>query len=158
MSTPKTTPYGLAVLRLAVGTIFLTHGVPKLLGGIGSTAGFFGQLGIPTPTLAAWGITLLEVGGGLLLILGVLVTPVAALFIAHMLTGIVLVHAANGWFVVGPGQGGAEFNVLLAAASLTLILGGPGAFTLGGRPGAHVDAVPTEEPVEATEEELVGVP
>lgn len=158
MSTPRTTPLGLAILRLAVGTIFITHGIPKLFGGIGSTAGFFGQLGIPLPTVTAWTVTMLEVGGGLLLVLGALVTPVAALFVVHMLTGIALVHAANGWFVIGPGQGGAEFNVLLAVASLTLILGGPGSFALGRTPEEHLDATRAEEEAESAEEELVGVP
>lgn len=157
-TTPRTTPYGLAILRLAVGTIFLTHGIPKLLGGAGSTAGFFAQLGVPLPTVAAWGITLLEVGGGLLLILGALVVPVALLFTVHMLTGIALVHAANGWFVVGPGQGGSEFNVLLAAASIALMLGGPGAFSIGRSPATETKAAPTERRAEAREEELVGIP
>lgn len=115
-----------AILRVVAGFIFIMHGYPKLLGGIEGTAGFFGSLGIPLPELAAWSVALLETFGGLALILGLFVTPVAILFAIEMLTGIVLVHAPNGFYVVGPGQGGMEFNLLLIASMLVLILAGPG--------------------------------
>lgn len=133
MTTDARASAGLAILRIAVGVIFLTHGIPKLLGGVPGTADFFGQLGIPAPTIAAWVVTLLEVGGGLLLVLGLLVVPVAVLFIIHMAVGLVLVHLPEGWYVVGPGQGGAEFNVLLIAANLALVLGGGGLWALDSR-------------------------
>lgn len=50
-----------------------------------------------------------------------------------MATGIALVHAPNGFYVIGPGQGGYEFNLLLIAVLLTLILAGPGVWALRGR-------------------------
>lgn len=125
---------GLAILRVVTGVIFVAHGGHKLfVSGVDPVAGFLGQLGVPLATVSAWGITLLEFFGGLALIAGLVVTPVAVLLIVHMLTGIVLVHASNGFYVVGPGQGGVEFNLLLIAGLSTLILAGPGA--------AAVDAV-----------------
>lgn len=129
---------GLAILRVVVGVIFVAHGVPKLTAGAADTAGFFGTLGIPLPTVAAWGITLLEVFGGLLLIVGFLVLPVALLLSLHMLMGIILVHAQNGFYVIGPGQGGVEFNLLVIAANLALILAGPGAAAIDARRGGDV--------------------
>lgn len=71
-------------------------------------------------------MTLLGVAGGVLLLIGLLVPPVAVLLASHMLVGILLVHGANGWYVVGPGQGGAEFNVLLIAGLLALVFAGSG--------------------------------
>lgn len=124
---------GQAILRVVVGVIFVAHGIPKLTGGVGNTAGFLDSLGVPLPALAAWGVTLLEVVGGLCLIAGFLVLPVALLFCVHMLLGIILVHAPNGFYVIGPGQGGIELNLLLIAASLALALGGPGAAAVDGR-------------------------
>lgn len=126
---------GLGILRVVVGVIFVAHGLPKLTGAVGDTAGFFGTLGIPAPTVAAWGITLLETFGGLLLIVGFLVLPVALLLSLHMLMGIILVHAANGFYVIGFGEGGVEFNLLLIAASLALVLAGPGAAAIDARRG-----------------------
>ena len=123
---PRLTDLGLSILRGTIGLIFLTHGWPKLANGASDTAQFFGQLGIPAPGLTAWFITLLEFAGGIALIIGALVSILSVLFIFHMATGIFLVHLSNGWYVIGPGQGGSEFNVLLIAGLLTLLLAGSG--------------------------------
>ncbi|MFP3949425.1 MAG: DoxX family protein [Gemmatimonadota bacterium] len=120
------TDAGLLILRVSVGLIFLTHGWPKLMNGASETAEFFGQLGIPAPGVSAWFITLLEFAGGLALVLGAFVSILSVLFILHMTAGIFLVHLANGWYVIGPGQGGSEFNVLLIASLLLFILAGSG--------------------------------
>jgi putative oxidoreductase len=125
---------GLAILRVVVGVIFIAHGTPKLFaGGMEGTAGFFGSLGIPFPLVAAWLVALLEFLGGLSLVGGLLVTPVSLLLAIHMLAGIVLVHAQNGFYVVGPGSGGIEFNLLLIASLLVLVFGGPGIAAIDGR-------------------------
>ncbi|MEX2529673.1 MAG: DoxX family protein [Gemmatimonadota bacterium] len=117
---------GLFILRAVMGVILLTHGWPKLMNGAAGTAEFFGMLGVPLPMITAWLITLLEVFGGLALIVGLAVPLVSLLFIVHMAAGIFLVHMSEGWFVVGPGTGGAEFNVLLIAGFFALILAGSG--------------------------------
>lgn len=124
---------GLTILRVVLGVIFIAHGIPKLSGGIEATAGFFGTLGIPAPLVAAWFIALLETLGGLMLLVGFFVTPVSLLLVAHMLTGIVLVHAPNGFYVIGPGQGGVEFNLLLIASLLTLVFCGAGLAAIDNR-------------------------
>lgn len=129
---------GLAFLRVIVGIVFVAHGVPKLTGGMEGTAAFFGSLGIPAPTLAAWAIALLETGGGILLVVGFLVTPIAILLAVHMAVGIFLVHIPNGFYVIGPGQGGVEFNLLLVAALMALVFAGPGAGALDARRGGDV--------------------
>ncbi|MDX1624352.1 MAG: DoxX family protein [Gemmatimonadota bacterium] len=136
--TDSRSAWSLTVLRAVAGIIFVMHGYPKLFGGIGNTAGFFEGLGIPLPTIAAWGIAILETAGGLALILGFLVTPVAILLAIHMLAGILLVHLPNGFYVVGPGQGGVEFNLLLIASLLTLIALGPGAASIDESRGSEV--------------------
>lgn len=129
---------GLAFLRVIVGITFIAHGVPKLTGGMEGTAAFFGSLGIPAPTLAAWAIALLETGGGILLVVGFLVTPIAILLAVHMTVGIFLVHIPNGFYVIGPGQNGVELNLLLVAALATLVFAGPGAGALDARRGGDV--------------------
>ena len=46
--TERLQGYGIAVLRVVVGTIFLAHGTQKLLEfGVGGTAAFFSQVGVP---------------------------------------------------------------------------------------------------------------
>lgn len=124
---------GLTILRIVLGVIFIAHGIPKFTTGIEGTAQMFAGLGIPIPLAAAWLIALLETLGGIMLIVGVLVTPVALLLTAQMLTGIVLVHAANGFYVVGGGAGGVEFNLLLGAGLLAMVFCGPGLAAIDNR-------------------------
>jgi putative oxidoreductase len=127
---------GLTILRVVLGVIFIAHGLPKITTGMEGTAQAFAALSIPVPLAAAWLIALLETLGGMLLLVGFLVTPVALLLTAHMLTGIILVHAANGFYVVGAGQGGIEFNLLLGASLLAMVFCGPGLAAIDNR-GSH---------------------
>ncbi|HEV7370067.1 DoxX family protein [Arenibaculum sp.] len=119
--------YAALVLRLALGVMFLAHGLTKVL--VFTPAGteaFFASLGLP-PFLAY--LTMLaEVGGGLLLILGVQVRWVA-LAQLPILLGATVVHAGNGWGFGNPG-GGWEYPAFLAAAQVSLILLGDGALAL----------------------------
>lgn len=127
---------GLAILRVVVGVIFIAHGAPSLFGGMEGTAAFMDSLGIPLPVVAAWTISLLEFLGGISLIVGFLVTPVALLLATHMMAGIILVHAARGFYVLGPNaSGGIEYSLLLTASLLMLVFGGPGLAAMDARHG-----------------------
>lgn len=125
---------GLTILRVVLGVIFIAHGAPRLFGGVEGFAGFLGSLGIPLPVVAAWLVTLLEAFGGLALVLGFLVKPVSLLLAAEMLVAIVLVRAANGFYMVGPqANGGVEFDLILLASLLMLVFGGPGLAAIDSR-------------------------
>src|SRR5262249_40587553 len=68
-------PYGLTVLRLAVGAVFIAHGAQKLFGiwgggGLARTAAYFASLGLNPAYPLAVLVGTLEFGGGLLLVLG----------------------------------------------------------------------------------------
>lgn len=135
---------GLAILRVVLGVIFVSHGAPKLFGGgVEGLSGMLGGMGVPLAGFLAWVVTLLEFFGGIALIAGFMVTPVALLFIVHMLMGIILVHADIGWYVLGPGQGGAEFNTLIIAGLLVLLLAGPGAAAVDAR-GSEPELEPAD--------------
>jgi putative oxidoreductase len=119
--------WGLAVLRVTVGIVFLVHGYQKLFTfGFHGVAGMFGHMGIPLPAFFAVVVTLVEFVGGLLLIVGV-ATRIAAAFIAmYMLGAILFVHAKHGFF----NPSGVEFPLTLLAASICLVLAGGGALSL----------------------------
>ncbi len=125
---------GLAILRVVVGVIFIAHGAPAVFRGMEGTTAVMASLGIPLPVIAAWAVRLLELLGGMSLIAGFLVTPIALLLAIHMMMGIVLVHAARGFYVIDTGaNGGIEFNLLMVAALLMLIFGGPGLAAMDSR-------------------------
>jgi putative oxidoreductase len=115
--------WGLLPLRLVVGLVFVMHGGQKLLVmGIAGTAGFFGQLGIPFPGLAAVAIIVLEIVGGLALLLGFRTRVVALLLLVDMLGALFTVHLRHGFFL----PEGFEFVLTLIGALLTLASAGPG--------------------------------
>jgi putative oxidoreductase len=117
---------GLTVLRVVVGIVFLMHGYQKLFHmHINGVAGFFGHLGIPLPQVAAVVVTLLEFGGGILLIAGVGVRVLAPLFAIDMLVAILTAHLRNGFM----GPGGFEFPLTLLASAVCLALSGGGALS-----------------------------
>lgn len=126
---------GLAVLRIVLGVVFLAHGVPELLAGAERTRATLELLDVslPWPFVAAWAIVLLETIGGACLLLGIFVAPAAFLLAGHMLAGLFLVHLPAGFYVIGRGQGGIEFNLVLAAALLAVLFAGPGIGTLASR-------------------------
>ena len=128
-------PYlGLTILRVVLGVIFIAHGAPSIFGGMEGTIALLESQGIPVPTLTAWFISLLGFVGGMCLIAGFLVTPVALLLVVYMMLGIILVHAARGFYVLGPNaNGGIEYNLLLAASLLMLVFGGPGLAAMDSR-------------------------
>lgn len=127
---------GLTILRIVLGVIFVVHGLPKLTGGIEGTVQFFSGLGIPAPLIAAWFIALLETLGGIALLIGLFVTPAALLLTVHMLTGLILVHAPNGFYVIGGGTNGIEFNLILIASLLAMVFCGPGLAAIDNRNAA----------------------
>jgi putative oxidoreductase len=119
---------GLAILRVVLGFIFAVHGWQKYndIGIAGMQAGF-GQMGVPNAEVFAVLVIVLELVGGVLLILGFLSRPIAALLAVEMIGALVLVHAPNGFFV---NENGYELVLILAAAALTIALAGPGRFSL----------------------------
>lgn len=123
-NTKSTQDWGLLVLRIAVGLVFAVHGAQKLfMFGIDGTSGFLGSLGVPLPQIAAIVVILVELAGGLALLIGLGTRYVAALLAVDMVVALVTVHIANGFFVDG---GGVEFVLVLLATSLFFALNGGG--------------------------------
>jgi len=115
--------WGITVLRLAVGIVFLAHGGQKLfVWGFGNVAAFMGKIGVPAPMLAAIVVTVVEFFGGLALVLGSFTRWAAALLAINMLVAIMTVHLKAGFFL----PAGVEFALTLFAANVALVLLGSG--------------------------------
>jgi putative oxidoreductase len=115
--------WGIAVLRIAVGIVFLAHGGQKLfMVGFGGVAGFLGRLGIPAPMLAAVIVTLVEFLGGLALLLGLFTRWAAIPLALNMAVAILTVHLPGGFFL----PDGYEYALTLLAANVALALLGSG--------------------------------
>jgi len=113
--------YALTFLRIVVALLMFVHGVARIYLGIVDDFGEFLALKeFPLGFYLAWTITIFEIVGSVLLAIGFYVTPLAIVFVGHLLCGIFLVHLKDGWFVVGAGRNGAEFSVLLIASFIAL--------------------------------------
>lgn len=127
MVDTRLAPYGLLILRLALGIMWLSHGLMKIfVFTVPGFAGFLAKIGLP-PALALPFIAA-EIIGGLLLIAGVYARQVSVLLIPIML-GALNFHAGNGWVFSAPG-GGWEYPAFLAITQVVLALAGEGAFAL----------------------------
>ncbi len=125
------------VVRVVLGAVFFAHGAQKMFGwfggrGLSATIGGFRQMNIPpaATTLAAF----TECFGGLALIVGLLARPAALGLIVVMLVAIAKVHGRNGFFLnfaMTPGKGhGYEFNLVLIAMALSILIGGAGVLSI----------------------------
>jgi len=113
------------ILRVVTGLLLAAHGSIRMYAGtVGDFGGFLHSKGLPAGTAIAWTLTLVEILGGILLAAGLFRRWLAAFFIIELLAGIVLVHAQNGWFVVGYQSGGVEYSVLLIVCLVHVASGG----------------------------------
>src|SRR5215471_4713947 len=129
-------------LRLIVGYGFMEHGLAKLAKGPDAFANILQAMGVPGAHFMAWSTILVEILGGLAVILGLFVTlaclPMAAVLLVAMFTvhlpygfssiKLQAVTAAGAQF----GPPGYEVDLLYLACLAALVLGGPGPLTIGG--------------------------
>jgi putative oxidoreductase len=113
---------GPLLLRLAVGIIFILHGISKL-GALDKTASFFAGIGIPAAGFAAGLVAVVELGGGILLILGLFTRQASLLLAIVMIVAILTVKLKMGFPAM-------DIDVVLLAGSLSLLFTGPGKYSL----------------------------
>jgi putative oxidoreductase len=126
----QTAPYGLALLRIALGIAFALHGWSKLSGGMDGVAGFFASLGIPAASLVAWIVMIVELVGGILLIIGFLTQIVGILLALDMLGAIIFAYLGRGAPFIENGAISWERELVFGVAALCLALAGPGAWAV----------------------------
>ena len=130
MNHTNTTGYGTLLLRVVLGAAFMPHALGKLLVFTpAGTAAFFEKIGVPGAL--AWPIILLELIGGIALILGIGTRWFALLLAADLAGAILTVHVHNGYMANNAGGGGVEYVGMWALALVALALQGDGALALG---------------------------
>jgi len=129
-------------LRLIVGYGFMEHGFAKLARGPDSFSAILHAIGVPAPHLMAWATILVEIFGGLAILLGAFVVlasiPMAAILLVAMFTvhlpygfssiKLQAVTAAGAHF----GPPGYETDLLYLASLAALVIGGSGPLSSDG--------------------------
>ena len=113
------------ILRIALAAVLFMHGIPSIFTGAVNNFGNqylntvgFAPIGLPL----AWAIKLSHVACAIMLILNRYIRLAAFVTIPILVAGIIMIHAAEGWYVVGGGRNGVEFNVLLISALVYLAI------------------------------------
>ena len=113
--------YGLLPIRIMAGLTLIAHGLPKFFD-VSGGYGFFESVNLPPELFVP--IALLEVVGGLAILLGILTRIASALLIIEMLGVILMVKLSKGFI------GGYEFELLLISIFISLVILGPGKISI----------------------------
>lgn len=127
-SSGKYVNFGLLILRIGLGVMFIVHGLPKLQGGpvvwegVGKAMSNIGVDFYPT----IWGLfaALAEVAGGGMLLAGLLFKPAILILFFTMFI------AAKHHIVAGDGVMGASHAIELGIVLFSLLITGPGKFSI----------------------------
>jgi putative oxidoreductase len=118
-------PQMLAVLRIMTGLLFLEHGTQKLFAFPPNPAG-------PPPALMTLpGIQgVIELVGGIMIILGLFTRPVAFILAGDMAVAYFYAHAPRGFFPISMGGNGGELAIVYCFVFLYLMVAGAGAWSV----------------------------
>ncbi len=124
--------YGITILRILVGIIFMAHGSQKLFGmfggyGLEGTGQYMASLGLNPGYLMALLSGSAEFFGGLALFLGLLARPAALVLIVMLVVAILSVHIHNGLFMANNGY---EFGLALLGGAIAVLVEGAGRISL----------------------------
>ena len=127
-------------IRIIIGVGFMVHGWAKWSRGPAAFAELLGQVDVPLPLANAWLVTLLELLGGLAILMGAYVALASIPLILSMLGAMFTVNIKYGFSAVntigltpeGPlfGPPGYEINLLYIAGLVALMLGGAGPLSI----------------------------
>lgn len=118
----------LLVARVLLGVVLIAHGLQKFgEWTIDGTAQAFGQMGVPLPGIAAPVAAVVELLGGVLLLVGAFSAVTGLIVALHMGVAAVLAHVSNGVFIENAGW---ELVGLIAAAALAVGVAGAGRYSV----------------------------
>ena len=120
----KYSDFGLLIIRVGLGVMFMLHGFPKLKGGTEMWEGIGGSLGLPIPVVFGFLAALSEFVGGLMLIAGVF-TRVALIVLIGVMAGAVTYHVKAGDGFAGYGH---ALDLLIVFVGL--LFTGPGKYSV----------------------------
>ncbi len=118
--------------RILIAPLFLIAGYNKIVA-VAGTTGYFAKLGFPMPDIMVWVAIAIEIGGGLLLLIGLKTRWVAWLLIAFVAVATFMAHR---FWAVDAAQYANQLNAFLKNIA---VIGGLLMFVAHGPGSASVD-------------------
>ena len=122
------TMYLALLLRVWVGANLIIHARPKLGKGTQQTVQWIKSMGLPAS--AAYLTIILELLGGIFLVIGLLVPVVSSLFVVEMVSNSIMKKRKMGAVYIASGKANYEVDILYLLLSIVLIVLGAGAFSI----------------------------
>jgi putative oxidoreductase len=134
VNTARSDDVGKLILRLAVGGLMLFHGIGKVLNGVGGISDMLVSKGLPG--FMAYGVYAGEVLAPIIILIGFLTRPAAAVLAVNMVAAIALAHSSDIFRLGEHGEWPIELPMFYLLASLALVFLGSGRFSVsrGRRP------------------------
>lgn len=120
------------IARILIAPLFLVAGYNKVIA-VAGTAGYFAKLGFPMPDIMVWVAIAIEIGGGLLLLIGWKTRWVSWLLIAFVAIATFMAHR---FWAVDAAQYANQLNAFLKNIA---VIGGLLMFVAHGPGSASVD-------------------
>ena len=119
---------GVFLLRVMTSIVFIYHGYQKVfVMGLGNVAGFFEKINMPLPQVSGPFVGLLELIGGILLLLGIFTRLLSTLFVIEF-----IVATFAKWVIMDKGYAGSELELMLLVSCFLLATQGSGRWALHG--------------------------
>jgi putative oxidoreductase len=119
-------PRMLAILRIMTGLLFLEHGTQKLL----NFPPRVNNAPMPDLTTLPGMQGVIELVGGIMIILGLFTRPVAFILAGDMAVAYFMAHAPRGFFPISMGGNGGELAIMFCFVFLYLMVAGAGAWSV----------------------------
>ena len=115
------------IMRVVLGIIFVFHGADKFQMGLSNVEAWFASIGIPG--FLAYGVAVLELVGGIMLILGLFTRYLSGLFVIMLIGAIFTAKLSAG--LLGNGQSaGYELDLAFILISLYLVVADQSPFSV----------------------------
>lgn len=121
------------VLRVALSSLLLFHGISKLIGGVGFIAGILTKAGLPPAV--GYLVYIGEVVAPLLMLFGLYTRPAALVVAFNMIVAVLLVHTGQFFTMSETGGWAVELQAFYFASALAVALLGAGKYSVGGTRG-----------------------
>ena len=122
---------GILILRVSIGLMLLLHGFAKISNGFAGIKGMLAGMGLPE--FLAYGALVGEVVAPLLLIVGLLTRPVAAVIAFNMLVAVAMAHCGDICSLSPMGGWAIELPMLFFFPAVALVFTGGGKYIIASR-------------------------
>lgn len=122
------------ILRVVLGSLFVWHGIDKFNVGISTIEGMFKSWDVLAPGFTAPLTAVVEIVGGVALVLGI-GTRIAAMLLSVLMIGALIYVKKDLGIISSQPMPGAELDLSILAGLVAVLITGPGRYSIDDKVG-----------------------